>query len=366
MSKITLLLPDLRGGGVEQVRIQLAKQFIQRGHEVEFLLCSLTGEFLEIAQGISSVQSLEVSHFRKVILPISKYLSLHQPDVLLVSMWPLTCLAPLSRKLSRSRTKVIISEHVTLENQYQDWDILTYIGLRFSTVIGYRLADHCIAVSQGVAESMSQLAHFPLDKVTVIHNPLRILPEPTELELENIEQLWNTPRGYRIVTVGTLKEQKNHALLLKAFAQLPFTDSRLMLVGKGHLEESLRALAHQLGITDRVIFAGFHPNPAVFYKTADLFVLSSDYEGFGNVIVEALSCGLPVVSTDCPSGPREILVDGKYGTLVPVGDANALAKAMTEALMNPPNPEFLKQRASDFSVEKIAQQYLDVMFPHDR
>lgn len=366
MKLITFLLPDLRCGGVEQVRIRLAEYFTEQGYSVEFLLCLLTGELLEIAQSISSVYSLKVSNFRKVVLPLAEYLTVNQPDVLLAHMWPLTCLAPVSKKISRSHTRVFICEHSTLENQYRDWGVLTYMKLHFSTVIGYRLADHCIAVSRGVAESMGKLAHFPLHKITVIHNPVRALPEPTELELQDIEQLWHIPRGYRIVTVGTLKKEKNQALLLKAFAQLPFTDSRLMLVGKGYLEENLRVLVHQLGIADRVIFAGFHPNPTVFYKTSDLFVLSSDYEGLANVIIEALSCGLPVVSTDCPSGPREILVDGKYGTLVPVGDPNALAKAITETLMNPPNPKFLKQRAADFSVEKIGQQYLDIMFPYDR
>ncbi|URR35481.1 glycosyltransferase [Thermosynechococcus sp. HN-54] len=362
MSLITLLLPDLRCGGAEQVCIQLAKEFTNKGYSVEFLLCSLRGELLETASSIASVRSLKVSRFREVLLPLSRYISLHQPDVLLASMWPLTCLAPLSKRISQSRTKVIISEHVTLENQYKDWGVLTYTGLGLSTAIGYRLADQCIAVSRGVAQSMSQLAHFPLDRITVIYNSRRTFPEPTESELEQIEQLWNTPRGHRIVTVGTLKEQKNHALLLQAFAQLPFVNHRLMLVGTGHLEDNLKALAHQLGIADRVVFAGFYQNPAAFYKTADLFVLSSDYEGLPSVLIEALSYGLPVVSTDCPSGPREILIDGKYGRLVPVGNSSALAQAITETLMNPPEPEFPKQRAADFSAEKIAQQYLDLMF----
>ena len=124
------------------------------------------------------------------------------------------------------------------------------------------------------------------------------------------------------------KHQKNHALLLRAFALLERPDARLMLLGNGELEPDLRRLAAELGIADRVIFAGFHPDPTPFYRTADLFVLSSDYEGFGNVIVEALACGTPVVSTDCPSGPAEILADGEFGALVPVGDAQALARAI--------------------------------------
>src|SRR5690606_28337844 len=114
--------------------------------------------------------------------------------------------------------------------------------------------------------------------------------------------LWGTPSGARILHVGSLKRQKNHPLLLRSFAQITAHEARrLMLVGTGQEEAGLRALTAELGIADRVIFAGFHPDPTPFYRTADLFALSSDYEGFGNVIVEAMACGTPVVSTDCPS-----------------------------------------------------------------
>ncbi|WKT81957.1 glycosyltransferase [Thermosynechococcus sp. PP45] len=366
VKKVSILLPDLRCGGVENVRLRLARQFIRRGYQVEFLLLVKQGELLQEVQSLCVVQSLNKHKISESVFKLVEYLKAKNPSVLLSAMWPLTVIAPFSKKLAQSNVRVVISEHVTLTNQYKDKGIVTNSQLRLSTMIGYRLADACIAVSQGVAQDMSQIAKIPLNKINVINNPGRLLIEPSKDELNVVDQMWGVPKKYRVLSVGNLKQQKNHALLLKAFAQLPFTDSRLMLVGKGHLEESLRALAHQLGISDRVIFAGFHPNPAVFYKTADLFVLSSNYEGFVNVIVEALSCGLPVVSTDCPSSPREILADGKYGTLVPVGDVNALAKAMTEALMSSPEPEFLKQRAADFSVEKIAQQYLNVMFPHEQ
>jgi glycosyltransferase involved in cell wall biosynthesis len=112
-------------------------------------------------------------------------------------------------------------------------------------------------------------------------------------------------------------------------------------------------------VVDRVIIAGFHPDPTPFYKTADLFVLSSDYEGFGNVIVEALACGTPVVSTDCPSGPGEILDSGRYGRLVPVGDAPALAGAMAAALDDTPDRDALIRRSDDFAPDVAARKYLD-------
>jgi len=362
---ICILLPDFRGGGVEQVRIQLGKSFIEQGFAVEYLVCSAKGEFLEEAQIQCPITSLDISNFRNIIFPLVKYLRDKKPDILLVAMWPLTVIAPLVKLFPKVNTKIIVSEHCILSQQYKDWGKKHRFLLKLSSIIGYRLADTRIAVSRGVAQDMSALAKLPVEHISVINNPLRLLNYPTEQELKYAEFLWQRPRGQRILSVGTLKEQKNHALLLYAFAKLSLPQSCLMLVGRGHLEKELCSLAEELKIINKIIFAGFHANPAPFYHTADLFVLSSDDEGFGNVIVEALACGLPVISTDCPSGPREILEDGKYGKLVPVGDADALAAAMLETLTNPPDPNFLKQRAADFSVEKIAKQYLSVMFPDE-
>lgn len=134
-----------------------------------------------------------------------------------------------------------------------------------------------------------------------------------------------------------------------------------MLLGQGVGEADLRTLAGELGIVDRVIFAGFHRDPSPFYATADLLALSSDYEGLPTVLIEALSFGLPVASTDCPSGPAEILENGKYGRLAPVGDAEALARAMDEALASPVDRAALTRRAADFAPEIAARKYLDLL-----
>jgi len=158
-----------------------------------------------------------------------------------------------------------------------------------------------------------------------------------------------------------MKAQKNHPLLLRAFARLNRRDARLMFVGDGTGREALLSLARDLGVVDRVIFAGFQLDPTAFYKTADLFVLSSNYEGFGNVIVEAMAYGTTVVSTDCPSGPAEILENGKYGRLVPVRDPQALADAMQAALTEPHDPDLLKTRAADFAPAIAAKRYLELL-----
>jgi glycosyltransferase involved in cell wall biosynthesis len=161
-----------------------------------------------------------------------------------------------------------------------------------------------------------------------------------------------------------LKDEKNQALLFHAFALLLETvDARLMLLGEGPLRGKLEALSRKLGVADKIVMPGFVTDPAPFYRTADLFVLSSDYEGFGNVIVEALACGLPAVSTDCPSGPAEILENGRFGQLTPVGDAVALADAMAESLAAEHDREALRRRAADFSPARAAKQYLQLLFP---
>lgn len=224
--------------------------------------------------------------------------------------------------------------------------------------MSYRLAHARVGVSAGVCDDISALSGLPRQMFEVIYNPVPSRPISDVQSLKKVDALWAAPRGARIVTVGSMKAQKNHPLLLRAFAKIGRRDARLMFVGTGTGEADLRALAAELGVADRVVFAGFHPNPTAFYQTADLFVLSSDYEGFGNVIVEAMACGTPVVSTDCPSGPSEILENGRLGQLVQVGNANALAHAITTSLDGPVPQAMLKARAADFAPAIAAQKYL--------
>lgn len=176
-------------------------------------------------------------------------------------------------------------------------------------------------------------------------------------------QAWVNSFGKKIIAIGTLKSQKRFDRLVHAFAGLPERDAVLMILGEGGERENIETLAQTLNVAGRVFMPGFTHDPAYYLRRADLFVLSSDYEGFGNVVAEALEQGTPVVSTDCPSGPREILEDGKYGTLVPVGDVDALARAMEDALNREHDREALKRRAQDFSVDKAADAYLDLLLP---
>lgn len=359
--KISVLLPDLRGGGAERVNLDLAREFVWAGHQVEFVLCRAQGEFLDEVRNAFSVVDLNAARVRQLPRALFKYLRERSPDVLLASMWPLTFIAPLIVRAASPQTRVLVSEHGILSAQYRDWGVAHRIALKATTSLGYRLADRRVGVSNGVTQDMARLAAMSADRFATIYNPVAPRSAPSMAEIAAAEALWAAPPGKRIITVGTMKAVKNYPLLLRAFARLQDATARLMFVGDGVGREALALLAQELGVANRVVFAGFCSDPTPFYQTADLFVLSSNYEGFGNVIVEALACGTPVVSTDCPSGPAEILSDGLHGKLVPVGDKSALARAIMAALEEASNPEALRQRAADFLPSIAAKQYLDLM-----
>lgn len=361
MPKISIALPDLRGGGAERVCLDLAYEFSRRGHIVEFVLMRMEGEFLSEARSSFSIVDLNAFRSRYVPRALAYYLRRNQPDVLIANMWSLTAASVCARFLSGRRPKLLLVEHNVLSKQYASWGMFHTCIMRLSMSLTYRWSDAVAAVSQGAAHDVERLAVLPHGDVSVVYNPIRSKGPPSAGAIALAQSLWGLDETERILSVGSLKDQKNHALLIRAFAVMPRPNARLMILGHGQNEEELRSLADQLQVADRVIFAGFHSDPTAFYHTANLFVLSSDYEGFGNVIVEALSCGLSVVSTDCPSGPAEILEYGRYGRLVPVGDANAVAKAMDEALASPSDPEMLKRRAADFAPDIAAQRYLDLL-----
>jgi glycosyltransferase involved in cell wall biosynthesis len=178
------------------------------------------------------------------------------------------------------------------------------------------------------------------------------------------EALWKGARN-RIITVGKMKEQKNHALLIRSLAILRRSmEAKLMILGHGELSFDLEALARSEGVEEDVIFPGFTLDPWPYYASADLFALSSDYEGYPLVLIEALRSGLKIVSTDCESGPKEILADGEYGQLVPCGDARALAAAIGRALSQPEDGQRLKARAEQLSGVATADRYLRLMLGH--
>jgi glycosyltransferase involved in cell wall biosynthesis len=358
--KIAVFLPDLSPGGAERIHLHMAERWLRSNIQTEFILCRRQGELLNRVPNAGTVVNLGVQRVRSAIRPLARYLRDNRPQALLAAMWPLTVIAPWAARLACFRGRVVISEHAPQSLVYAKHGKFQNVLMSASMGALYRCADARVAVSEGVADDMARLSGMDCGDIIVIHNPAAVgkvvgrsactLPRPSGA-------------GPLVLSVGTLKPVKRHDLLIRAFARLEVPGVRLCILGEGQERESLEALVRELGMHERVLLRGYEENTAPWYAHADLFVLSSDYEGFGNVIVEALEQGTPVVSTDCPFGPREILQNGKFGTLVPVGDVDALAKAMEDALSSSHDHQALMRRAQDFSVDKAADAYLDLLLP---
>jgi glycosyltransferase involved in cell wall biosynthesis len=359
--RIAVLLPDLRPGGAERLHLTLAAEWIRRGIAVNFVLREARGALLEALPSGVRVVDLQALRVRHAFIPLRRYLQTSQAGALLAAMWPLTTIAPLAARSAGFKGRVVVSEHAPPSLSYADRGALHNVLMKTTMRLGYRLAYGRVGVSSGVADDMARLSGMDRSCIDVFHNPAA-----TGHVLESGYPLPPALAGRTgpvLLAVGTLKAVKRHDLLIRAFARLPRADAALCILGEGEERAGLEALIGSLGLQERVLLAGYQADPAPWYAHADLFVLSSDYEGFGNVIVEALEHGLPVVSTNCPTGPHEILEEGKYGTLVPVGDVYALARAMEEALSASHDREQLKRRARDFSVDKAADAYLDLLLP---
>ncbi|MGB5686211.1 MAG: glycosyltransferase [Candidatus Electrothrix sp.] len=357
--KIAILLPDLRGGGAERLHVNLANHWITQGHSVEFVLMQKYGELLPLLSDDINVIELGIDRIRQAIFPLRIYLKKSKPDIILSAMWPLTSATVIAWLLSGKQGHLFLSDHNQLTvSCIQELNVSAFF-LKFLLHVTYPFASGIIAVSQGVKEDLRQLGRFSDDQVKVIYNPAATGATACCEQQVSRGAFWGQGFKYHILSVGSLKKQKDHATLIRAFARLPSKlKAKLTILGEGPLRKELETLIDHLKLKEQVIMPGFVTDPKPWFSTADLFVLSSQWEGFGNVLVEALECGIPIVSTDCASGPSEILENGRYGRLVLVGNEIALATAMGEALIEEPDRELLKSRANEFSVERISAQYL--------
>lgn len=358
MKKIAFFLPDLRCGGAEKVALLLANEFIKQGFNVDMVLSKAQGEFLSELSSQIRIIDLKADRIRYVFNPLLKYFKSEKPDVVLASMWPLTLLAVVAFKSAKLSGSVVVSDHTTFSQAplMQKRSMRWFFKYSLSSV--YPFANAIVAVSDGVADDLCGLGGIKRKSITVISNPVET---NTSLFTEDEGyRNWKNSNGKKIIAVGALKKEKDYPSLLEAFSLLlKEEDAHLTILGQGELLADLKVLAIKLEIAERVNFAGFSRNPSAWISSSDLLVLSSNCEGFGNVLIEAMSVGTPVVSTDCQSGPKEILKNGKYGILVPVSDINALANAMYKSINDKHDRDALKNRAADFSVDKIAKQYIE-------
>lgn len=364
MNKILIILPSLNGGGAERLHVNLAKNWHAKGFKVDFALMRRRGELLNLLPVEVGAVDLKAARVRNVVVTLAHYLRSERPNIVIAAMWPLTSATVIAWILAGRPGRLYLSDHNQLSVSVVQELKVPAKFLSLVIFLTYRLASGIISVSKGVKEDLCRLGGIAKDRVRVIYNPAALGISPKRESIRMQQTFWGRGFKYHILSVGTLKVQKDHENLIRAFALLPTRlNAKLIILGEGPLRLDLEALVLSLGLKDKVSLPGFVVDPYPWFRSADLFVLSSRWEGFGNVLVEALECGVPVVSTDCPSGPAEILEYGRYGKLVPVQDPNALASAIALSLTGKHNREALMGRAKDFSLEKIADEYLKYFFP---
>jgi glycosyltransferase involved in cell wall biosynthesis len=399
MAHIALFLHGLSAGGVQRSTMNLAAELIRRGHRIDIVCCTDKGAGRAMVPAGAYLHALR-RHTRlgyaplawraqpaarrlmikPVILPLfpqkamyylpalTSYLVQRRPDALISADTYCNIGAIWARGLAGVATRIVVSERNTLSVQLQRPERRHAWRWRYAPqLVGatYPLADGIVSVSDGVGDDLAALCGLPRDRITTIYNPVHFGPELEQRADQVPDHAWLQPgQQPLILAAGRLVKPKDFATLVRAFALLRRTrPARLLILGEEQ-ERGERArllsLARELGVGSDVDLPGHVANPYAYYRRAAVFALSSYREGLGNVLIEALACGSPVVSTDCPHGPAEILGGGKYGRLVPVADAEALAAAIAATLDDPLPRDVLRARGASFTAARAASAYLDL------
>jgi glycosyltransferase involved in cell wall biosynthesis len=358
---IALVLPNLRVGGVQTVALELAGALRDAGRAVDLVVASGEGRLIERAPPGVGVYSLAAPRLRHAVVPLWRYVRERRPDAMVVSMWPLTTLAVPVARIAGFRGPLLLVEHSVLSLSPAGRGARG-LALRAGLRLVNRHADALVGVSDGVCDDLRELG-APGDRIVRLHNPVRLEPRSGTDDVPAPAPWLARPKRLRLLAIGRLKPAKDYPTMLEAMAVLRErgVDVGLLVLGDGPDRAALEALRDRFGLADHVHFTGDADDPLAYCRHAGLLLFSSRWEGFGNVIVEALSQGLPVVATDCRSGPAEVLEGGRLGALVPVGDAKAFADAVEAALRHEHDPAPLRARAADFSPRAVAARYLELI-----
>lgn len=350
-------------GGVERMVLNLVAAIAATGQAVDLLTIKAEGLDPERLPNGVRWRPLGTRHALTSIPVLAGYLRREKPAALLVAKDRAGRAALLARRLAGVDLPVVIRLGTNLSAAlagkpgWQRW--LRLAPMRWF----YAMADGVVAVSEGVAADVRLTTGLSDQLVHVVRNPV-ITPSLAAEAAAPCPHPWLAP-GHEVPVVmgiGRLTEQKDFLSLVRAFAQLTMSvPARLIVLGEGGQRAMLEQEARRLGVSGVVAMPGFQPSPYPWLARADLFVLSSRWEGSPNALTEALALGIPAVSTDCPSGPRELLAGGQFGPLTPVGDPVALAEAMAAVLRAPIPAEQLRRAVAEYRAERCAGRYLELL-----
>jgi glycosyltransferase involved in cell wall biosynthesis len=357
MRKILFYMFSFSGGGAERTVVNIINNLNRSKYKPVLVIgTNKDAPYLDDISKDVKIVNLNVSKLRYSLLPLCKCIQKEKPDVLFSTVNPNNILLSIAKLFSFRKNKLIVRE---ANNRTQSGKvniinkILTFLTYNF-------IADKIIALSSGVKDDLITNFNIKSKKIEVIHNPVEV-DYIKKVSHDPIKDFDFNEKYKRIVAVGRLVEQKDYPTLLKAFKMISEKNIQLIILGKGSLEQSLKEMCKRLGIENKVFFLGFKKNPYKYMRRSDVFVLSSKWEGFGHVIVEAMASGIPVISTDCKSGPAEIIKENKYGVLVPTENPNLLAENIKEILSNDQLKKSYSQlgeiRADSFNSTNIIKQY---------
>jgi glycosyltransferase involved in cell wall biosynthesis len=332
--RISLLLPALEGGGAERVMLTLARELRARHYDVELVIGHMRGNLRSEVPHDVPIVDLGRPHLRTAVVPLIRHLGRRRPACLLSTLDHANVLAIWSARVASTRTAVIARQANLLSTSGRASRTAPItLALAKRT---YRRAPRLVAVTEAVAHELVSLAGVQRERIRVIPNPV-ISPDLELLRSEPLHEPWFAPSEPPVVLgVGRLTPQKNFGGLIRAFALLRRKrEARLVILGEGPERSSLSDLSTEQGVAGDVAFLGFKPNPYKYMARSAVFAMSSDWEGLPGALIQALASGTSVVATDCPTGPREILRDGRHGLLVPVGNVGSLAEALALRLEEP-------------------------------
>lgn len=395
---LAIYIPTLAGGGAERSMLRLAADWVSRGYKVDLVLNRIKGEYeshlpagvrvIELKRGKKWWARLAVMRaypkdFFKVVMPVllarkpimtlryltglADYLKEHEPRALLSALFYANLLAIWAKELSGVQTRICISQHTTLSKQIERgistpgeqwrWQFLPNLVKSC-----YVRAAAIITVSSGAAEDLAKIIGATGKPICTIYNPV-VTSQLNDLSMEEVDHPWFQDNQVPVILgAGRLEAVKDFSTLIRAFKRVREQRmARLVIIGDGSLKIELKKQICSLGVENDVQLLGWVDNPYAYMSRASVFVLSSIWEGLGNVLIEAMACGCPVASTDCPNGPREILEGGRYGPLTPVGDDEALSNVVMELLESSIDLRGLKERAYSFSVDVAAKRYLETL-----
>lgn len=352
-------VPSLEGG-IGRITTLLALGMQAEGKKVEVWSASkASGYAFELQQKVK-VRYIGKGSVRSSIFSLSRALKKYSPTSLISASFHANCVAIFVSIFTKTKTNFAIADHPSLDSALKEFSLIKRIMWMFLIFILYRFADKHIAVSKGVANAMSKFGRIKMSNISILPNPVITDKIFTDASVKINHPFFQNNKPV-FLYVGRLSYEKDVSNLLYSFKKVQESiASHLIIIGDGPDRKDLEQIAKKINISDKISFLGHQDNPYPYFLQSDLLVLSSTREGLPTVLIEALALGLKVVSTDCPSGPSEILDNGTYGTLVKLGDSNAFAESIVSTL-NSSTPKVPKSELEKYTVKSAVLNYIKTL-----